>query len=230
MMRLPFAVLLFTGASAFVGCSASRESPEELDDPVVVGREANPDGVAYPTDQLGGMQRAAGRPGQRIPNFTFQAYVDGDRSRGLVTFSMADFYDPTQKRFKIIDLQVAATWCSVCSGVVTATVPVKEKLSAEGVVFLEIIVAGNSPSAGPSLDELDAWVARHGSNYTTAVDVRARRLGGIGIDPKAVPYDLLIDTRTMEILDSSVGAPKDFDVEAYVREGLKYVASHPPSY
>jgi hypothetical protein len=32
----------------------------------------------------------------------------------------------------------------------------------------------------------------------------------------------------MEILDSSAGAPAD--VERYVREGLEWVATHPPSY
>lgn len=217
-------------AGAVASCSAAKDSPPEFDDREVPGRDANPDGVPYPTDNLGGGERAGGRPGQRIPNLTFQAYVDGDRAAGLQTLSLADFFDPTQKRFKIIDLQVAATWCSVCSSVVTATIPVKAKLAAEGVVFLEVIVAGNSPTAGPSVGEVDAWLTRHDSNYTTAIDVRARRLGAIGIDPTLVPYDLLIDTRTMEILDSSVGAPQAFDIEGYVRDGLKYVATHEPSY
>jgi hypothetical protein len=230
MMRSLLFLAAVTGACLVAGCSATKESPDELDDPVVAGRAANPDGVAYPTDNVGGQQRAGGRPGQRIPNFTFQAYVDGDRAAGLKTISLADFYDPGLKRFKIIDLQVAATWCSVCSSVINATVPVKEKLSAEGVVFLEVVVAGNNPSAGPSLGELDAWIAHHGMNYTTAVDARGQRLGAIGIDPKAVPYDVLVDARTMEILDSSVGAPQSFDVESYVRDGLAYVASHAPSY
>jgi hypothetical protein len=216
--------------AAMTSCAASKESPAEFDDPELPGRDANPDGVPYPTDSVGGAQRAGGRPGERIPNFTFQAYVDGDRAAGLKTISLADFFDPSQKRFKIIDLQVAATWCSVCSSVVSATVPLKAKLAAEGVVFLEVIVAGNASTAGPSLEEVDGWIGRHQSNFTTAIDVRGRRLGSIGIDRAAVPYDLLIDTRTMEILDSSVGAPLNFDVERYVREGLAYVTSHPPSY
>lgn len=228
MMR--FLLVTIAAGALASGCASSKSTPDEIDDPQVPGRDVNPDGVPYPTDNLGGQQRAAGRPGQRIPNFTFQAYVDGDRAAGLKTLSLADFYDPTQKRFKIVDLQVAATWCTVCTSVIAATVRVKEKLAAEGVVFLEVLVAGNNPSAGPSLNELDAWVARNKHNYTTAVDVRAQRLGGIGIDAKAVPYDLLIDARTMEILDSSVGAPQNYDVEKYAREGLQYVASHPPSY
>jgi hypothetical protein len=62
--------------------------------------------------------------------------------------------------------------------------------------------------------------------YTLAIDVRSRRMAGIGVS--TVPWDILVDTRTMEILDSSAGAPAD--VERYVREGLEWVATHPPSY
>jgi hypothetical protein len=211
-------------------CSSASAGPDELADPLIAGRASNPEGVPYPTDNLGGAERAGGRPGQRVPNFTFQAYPDGDRSAGLRSVSLADYYDPTQKRFKLLDIQVSATWCSVCSSVTSATVPIKARLAAEGVAFLDVVVAGHDPSAGPSLAELDAWVEGHTSNYTTAADVRGQRLRGVGVDPTAVPYDLLIDPRTMEILDSSVGAPLNFNVEAYVRDGLRFVASHPPSY
>lgn len=211
-------------------CAASKKAPEELDDPDVAARTTNPDGVPYPTDRIGGAERASGRAGDRIPNFTFQAYVDGDRAAGLKTVSLADYYDPTGKRAKILDLQVSAIWCAVCSSVTEATVPVKEKLRAEGGVVLEVIVAGASPSAGPAPSEVESWLVRHQSNVTTAFDVRGRRLRGIGIDPNAVPYDILIDLRTMEILDSSVGAPLNFDVAKYVREGLQFVATHGPSY
>jgi hypothetical protein len=217
-------------AGVVASCSSSSDSDSDFPDPEVPGRSANPDGVPYPTDRLGGAERAAGRPGQRIPNYTFQAYVDGDRAAGLKTISLADYFDPTQKRFKILDIQVSATWCAVCSSVTMSTVPVKEELAKEGVAFLEVIVAGPKTTTGPSMSDVDAWVTRHSSNYTTAIDVRGRRLAEIGIDRTAVPYDLLIDTRTMEILDSSIGAPLNFDVAAYVRDGLKYVATHEPSY
>ena len=231
MMRLvarALAALVF--GAALASCAASKASPSEFDDPDVAGRTANPDGVPYPTDHLGGTKHAATRPGDRIPNFTFQAYVDGDRAAGLKTISLADFYDPTQKRFKVLDLQVSATWCGVCSQVTAATVPVKEALKAKGALVLEVIVAGNAPSAGPDLDEVAAWMTSHQSNVTTAIDVRGHRLGNIGIDRTLVPYDILIDLRTMEILDSSAGAPRNFDIAKYAQDGLDYVGSHAPAY
>lgn len=226
-------LLVFASASAsalvLASCSSSKPAPAEFDDPDVAGRDTNPDGVPYPTDHIGSAQRAGGRPGDRIPNFSFQAYVDGDRS-ALKTVSLADYFDPTGKRYKVMDLQVSATWCGVCSQVTTSTVPVKEKLLKEGAVILEVIVAGASPSAGPSLEEVESWMTSHKSNVTTAIDVRGHRLGNIGVNRELVPYDILIDLRTMEILDASPGAPQNFDISSYAHEGLTFVASHPPAY
>lgn len=105
---------------------------------------------------------------------------------------------------------------------------VKEPLAAEGVVFFEVVVSGAIAGTGPSLGEVDAWVSRHQANFSIGIDVRARRSGTIGVDPSAMPHDILIDTRTMEILDSSIGAP--LDIVKYVRDGLRWVEDNPPSY
>jgi hypothetical protein len=229
-MRLATALMapgLMAGLVA--SCGASQDAASDFPDPDVAGRAANPDGVPYPTDHLGGNPHAGTRLGDRIPNYTFQAYVDGDRAAGLQTISLADLYDPAQKRFKVLDLQVAATWCAVCSAVTDETVKVKAALASEGVVFLDIVVAGPSPSTGPALADVDAWIARHGSNYTTGIDVRGHRLAGIGVDRTQVPYDIVVDLRTMEILEASAGPPKAYDVAKFGRSALAYVASHPPA-
>jgi hypothetical protein len=210
-------------------CSSSGQSPPDFPDLDVAGRDANPDGVPYPTDHLGGVHHAGKRLGDRIPNFTFQAYVDGDRAAGLKTISLADYFDPEQKRHKILHIEVAALWCAICSSVASETVQVKDELDKEGVVLLEIIVAGRGLQIGPSLGEVDGWVMSHHTNFSSAIDVRARRLSTIGIDGGSgrMPWDLLIDTRTMEILNSSVGAPQS--ILRFDRDGLDYVGSHPPA-
>ena len=43
-----------------------------------------------------------------------------------------------------------------------------------------------------------------------------------------MPWDIIIDTRTMEILESSGGAP--LDIVTYDRSLLKAVAGRPPAY
>lgn len=211
-----------------VSCSSSKESEADFADADVPGRTANPEGVAYPTDHLGGAKRVGKRPGDRIPNLTFQAFVDGDRAAGLKTISLADYFDPAQARHKILHIEVSAIWCTICSSVTEATVKVKEPLGQEGIVYLEIMTAGKTGGTGPSLGEVEGWVSRHSSNITTAIDVRGRRTAGIAIDPNIRPWDIVIDTRTMEILDSSGGSP--LDIVKYGRSYLQLVASIPPSY
>lgn len=210
-----------------IGCRSEEPAPD-FADPDLVVRETNPDGVPYPTDNLGGRPRRTSARGERIPNFAFQGYRDGDRSGGLETISLSEYYDPAQKRHKVLHLLAAATWCAICSSELEAAVSAKEPLAAEGVVFFEVIVSGAAPGKGPSLAEVDEWVSRHKANFSVGIDVRARRLGTVGVDPAAMPHDILIDTRTMEILDSSVGAP--LDIVKYVREGLRWVKENPPSY
>jgi hypothetical protein len=221
-MRLPSLML----TCALLASCSSDDHPPDFVDPDVPGRDANPEGVPYPTDSLGGSERASTHPGQRIPNFTFQAYVNGDRGKGLQTVSLADFYDPEQKHHKVLDIQISQVWCTICSVETDSTSQLIAELTADGAVFLQIMTSGSDASRGPALEEVDAWVDRHEMTYTLAIDVRARRMSGLGVN--TVPWDILVDTRTMEILDSSAGAPSD--VAKYVRDGLQWVATHPPSY
>jgi hypothetical protein len=209
-----------------LGCGGS-EAPDELTDPDLPLVATNPDGDPYPTDRIGGRKRSGTRPGDRMPNFTFRAYRSG-RGGGLESVSLAEYYDPHQRRHKVLHLQVAATWCAICSSELEATVPVTEELKAKGIVFVEVIVSGPTPGIGPSLAEVDAWVDRHGTNFPTGIDVRGRRLSAVGVNGALMPHDILIDTRTMEILDSSVGAP--LDVARYAGDGLRFVTERPPSY
>lgn len=230
MMRLATGVLTIGFLACIVpSCSSSKDHEPDFADPQLPGREANPEGVPYPTDHLGGAKRSGKRPGDRIPNFTFQAYIDGDRAAGLKTISLADYYDPQRIRHSILHLEIAAVWCAICSSYADATVIAKEPLGLEGVVYLEVMVGGQrGDGAGPSLREVDDWIARHHSNFTTAIDVRGTRLASIGVPPLSMPWDLMIDTRTMEILDSAAGAP--LDIVKYDRSFLQSVATRPPAY
>jgi hypothetical protein len=224
----PYAALAALAALAVVPIGACKGDPEEFDDPDVPGRSTNPDGVPYPTDSLGSAKRVGKIPGDRIPNLTFQAYVDGDVSKGLAVVSLADFYDPNQTRNKVLHIEGAATWCEICASEADATTTAKAFMNGKGVVYLEVIVSGPTQQRGPSLGDVTGWMSAHKSNFSTAIDVRARRMSGIGVDGTVMPWDILIDTRTMEILDSSGGAPAD--IVDYDSQFVDFVNTHPPSY
>jgi hypothetical protein len=209
------------------GIGACSSEPDELSDPDLPTVTTNPDGVPYPTDHIGSVKRSHGRPGDRIPNFTFRAYRSG-RAGGLETVSLAEYFDPQQRRNKVLHLQVAATWCAICSGELEATMTVVEPLKERGVLFLEVVISGQTAGKGPSQSEVEDWIDRHHTTFPTGIDVRGRRLAALGVSTSAVPYDVLLDTRTMEILDSSVGSP--LDVGQYVLQALDFVTKNPPSY
>jgi hypothetical protein len=217
-------VLVLSLGAAVAGCGDDREP--DFPDPDVAATTSSPDGAPYPTDHIGTDARANGRPGSRVPNLSFQGYRNGDRAAGLETISMADFYDPKAERHKVLLVFAAATWCSICAANSEALVPKKAQLEAEGAAFLEVVVNGGTLNEGPSLGEVEAWMTRHATNYTTAIDVRARRMGALGVS--TVPWSMIVDTRTMEILEAGAGAPAD--IAKYTRAGLSFVTSQPPSY
>jgi hypothetical protein len=189
-----------------------------LDDSDVAGRSANPDGVAYPTDSWGLT------PGARLPNFTFQGYRDSARDRGLEAVSMADFYDPTGSRLRVLLLVVGVMWCPHCQAETTELGAVAPTLRAEGAEIVQVLVEGEGHGEGPDRCELDDWVEEMATTFTVLVDVGARRIERYAaID--GVPWNALIDARTMEVIDAGAGQPAD--VAESVRAALAWVDAHP---
>lgn len=221
-MRL--ALLAFL-ALALAGCGKS--DPPEASDPDVPAHATNPDGVPYPTDHIGTTPRSGKNPGDRIANLTFQAYVDGDKS-ALKTVSLADWYDPTAKKWKVMHIEAAATWCAICGSVADATVITRPAFEPKGIAYLEVVAAGPSAGFGPSLDDVSSWIDAHHSNFTTAIDVRGRRLAAYGVTKDTFPYDIYLDLRTMEILESSAGTAPDIGI--YDQKILQEVVARPPAY
>ena len=87
-----------------------------------------------------------------------------------------------------------------------------------------MLVAGASSGYGPSKAELDSWVDTNHTSWTVLADVRGRRTSQ-QLDLPGVPSSMLIDTRTMEIIHSSAGAPDDLG--AYFKLGLDWITQHP---
>jgi hypothetical protein len=209
-------------------CRSSTQAPDEMSDGDLPGRDVNPDGVPYPTQNIGSRPRQGTLAGQVIPNFKFQGYPSSDSSAGLKVVSLADYYDPQAKDHKLLYLSAAASWCVNCDEASDAAVQIAAKYRALGAIFVEVLVNGRIPQYGPSLSELDAWVGKHKTapDVTVLVDVRARRLGPtMGVTN--VPWSSLIDTRSMEILSASLGSPDI--VGDYVQLGLNWVNANPPS-
>jgi hypothetical protein len=178
------------------------------------GASANPDGVLYPSppNGYGRKARSGATPGSVMANFKYFGYPNGDPSQGLQLIAMADYYDPCQKRYKLIHLSVSAVWCNPCNAETDAIVAAKAQLDGQQVVMLQALDDGPTMNVGATQGDLDRWVTRHHVNFTEMLDPGLGNLGGF-FEAAAVPWNCDIDPRTMEIIDQATGWAGDVTVE-----------------
>jgi hypothetical protein len=171
-----------------------------------MGNPTNPDGFAYPSPSsgYGRTARTGSTPGSVIANFRFLGYPNADTSQGLQTISLADYYDPCSKRYKMIHLSVAAVWCVPCNQETDAIVAAKSQLASEQVVILQALDDGPTQGVPATQNDLDHWITSHQSNFTEVLDPNLQNFAGF-FEAAAIPWNADVDPRTMEILDSSTG-------------------------
>ena len=214
------APLLIIAALALTGC----DDDCEFNDVDVPGKDANPDGVPYPAGPYGIGPRQGSVAGDIVPNFVFRGYRNGNTGGDPVTLSLADLYDPTGQRNVVIHLMAAAMWCPVCTKQTDAMVQAHGTLKSEGATIVQSIIMGPDRDVPPDRCDLVDWITERGAPFTVVLDVDARRLTTV-TTLSAVPFNALIDARTMEVLQSGEGAPVDYT--AYVRTALDWVAANP---
>jgi hypothetical protein len=231
----PSLAVLAMSSGLLLGCSSP--SPAGGAAPgTPMGHDANPEGVPYPAQHIGTRPRGltpAGAPdttpGNVVSNYKFLGYPGGDRSRGLETVALADYFDPSATKYKVIHVMAAATWCGPCNdetdSLVSALGDPSTDPRARGVVYVQALVEGPSPNYGATQSDLDAWIDAHHTPFTEVLDPEAQALGAF-FDASSVPFNADVDARSMEILQTGTGyeAPDAVDV------WLDFVAHSPPAY
>src|SRR6476646_3900781 len=102
---------------------------------VAPGGDTNPKGVAYPTANVGYTARKGTKPGNVINNYKFLGYPQSDITKGLQPVSLADYFDPEQKNYKIIHIIVSGVWCVFCKAETDALIPQIADFKSKKVVF-----------------------------------------------------------------------------------------------
>jgi len=167
--------------------------------------DKNPDGVAYPSDNIGTNPRSGDRAGNKMTNYKFLGYPDGDMSKGLQPISMASLFDPQGAKIKLIHIQASGTWCVYCQEETKVVTPMRQKLEDRKVAWIISLAEGPTPGTAATTKDLDKWVAQFKAPYTHLLDSGNKNFGPF-YDAAALPWNANIDARTMEILSSSVGA------------------------
>lgn len=204
-------------ASLFIagmGCSSTSASQdrglegEGQGAPSVAAPDTNPDGVPYPTDNIGTVARTGtgetAKAGNRITNYKFLGYPNGDRSQGLQPMSLANFFDPKGARYRVLHIQAAGVWCSACQQETEALVPLKAELDAKKAVWVVSIAEGRTAGTPSKQTDMDFWIDEFKSPFTHFLDPNNANLGRF-YDRAALPWNANIDARTMEILTSGTG-------------------------
>jgi hypothetical protein len=194
------------------------------------GHDVNPYGAPYPTPSTGygHVPRTGNTPGSILQNFKFYGFVQGvvpspDQMRIV---SLADYYDPCNKTYKMIHLTAAAVWCGPCNQETDALVAGKSDLASKGVAVLQILFDGATMGTPVYQSTLESWIHLHSSNFTEMLDSELAdpNLGGF-FNTDAIPWNADIDPRTMELLTSTEGFSGDIDTE--LAPGLAAVAEKP---
>lgn len=201
--------LMMFAVLAAMGCSSSTTATtdpgltrDQL--PAVEQRNVNPDGVAYPTADLGTNARKGSIAGNRMANLRFLGYPTGVVEDGIKTVALSDFFDPQQKKFSIIHIQAAGSWCTYCQQEAREFTPEVAALQAKKIGWLTVLAEGTSQGKGASLTDLNKWIAQHKSPNPHAVDTDSQNLG-IFFPAGGLPWNAILDARSMEILAVSVG-------------------------
>ena len=105
-----------------------------------------------------------------------------------------------------------------------AMVAAQPALRAEGAVVVQALIMGPDPDVPPDRCDLVDWIEQGDTNFTVVLDVEARRISSVTVI-SAVPWNALVDTRTMEVLQAGEGVPQDY--ASYVRSALDWVAANP---
>lgn len=200
---------------ASAGCASSSTAPtpapeqdrglEGNGESAASAPDTNPQGLPYPKDNLGTNARQQDRPGNRMVNYKFLGYPDGDIAQGLQPISMASFFDPTGTKYKLIHLQASGTWCTYCKQETRALAPLKAQLDERKVAWIISLAEGATGGVPATPLDLKNWVNQFKAPVTHFLDPGNKNLGPF-YDAAALPWNANIDARTMEILSSSVGA------------------------
>ncbi len=218
----------FAASFLVLASCGSTSSPAQKADASAedIAQDANPYGKAYPSKGFGTSAHSGSLAGGVFQNFRFYGHPNGDASKGMQPLSMAKFFDPEMRAYKIVVLTATAPWCTYCKKETTEIIAARNTFSDRKIGVIQVVVESQSSGIGATQVDFDNWVRVLDHNFDVALDESKRNLGAF-VQAGGLPYALVLDARTMEILYSGVGAPAN--VETAFDRYVSWVDSNPPT-
>ena len=202
----------------------------------------NPNGVCYPTEDIGTGVRSGAVPGSRMTNLAFVGFkartvmqpLDASTTESV---TLADYYDPDGSLgSSIIVILENGMWCppsnteaDFFSGADytsenTGSASWARELAPLGVVVIETLFQGPQFGVAATLDDLRTWVTRHNNDYTTVLDGELS-LGALW-QKAEFPVQIVLDARSMEILEVTTAFETAYDT--HLKTWVDWTKTNPP--
>jgi hypothetical protein len=185
------------------------------------GQGQKPTTIAYPSGPYGVSQQ------QIISDYSFVGFAHPQEAadpNAMQTISLSDFFNPDGQgvfpagspygegtpKPKALLIDIGAVWCSPCQYEAKTILPPEYlKFHPQGAEFLFVLADGPMGGVPAQPSELVNWVKKYKTVYPSVLDPE-RKLGSV-FKADAYPVNILIDTRTMEIVQVFAGAPTEDD-------------------
>lgn len=165
--------------------------------------------------------------GRVIADYAFEGYVD-PAGRGVgeglrEEISLCDFYNPTgdgvfgddspfagEAKPKALMVNVSAVWCQPCKLEASEILPEEYELyGPQGLEILMVLADAQSQGVSATFEDLELWVGAFTVHYIGSVD--EGRVFTNQFNSGQFPSNVLIDTRTLEVVRNIPGLPgEDF--------------------
>ncbi|MFO0552903.1 MAG: TlpA family protein disulfide reductase [Polyangiaceae bacterium] len=165
------------------------------------------------------------KPGSIIENFKFMGFSNASvQNDTLEPLELAMFYNPTgdgvypagspfgegNPKPRVLLIDVASVWCGPCNYEADQVLPGEyAKYKPMGGEFLLQLADGPSVGYPAKPSHLTNWTTKYEVDYPSAVDP-SYKLGDL-FEAEAFPQNMIIDLRTMEIVEVLAGAPQPGD-------------------
>ncbi len=212
MNLLPAASLLGL-ALLLGGCSGGAGGPlyVPMPDADLTSVATNPDGVAYPASNIGGRARSASQPGQTFPDLTLEGVRSAATADTPAVVSMAEYYDPEGLRNDLLHVMAIFMWCPHCNNETNSLAQIAGWQTSHRVAAVQIAMQ-NYDGGAPGWSDVQQWARSHNLAIPVLVDAQGSELGQY-FPVNAVPVNIAVDPRTMEVLSVDIGEVGD--VESY---------------
>lgn len=197
MMARPRQVATLALVAMGLGCGSNRpEVPNEL---LQSGSSCSAPG--YPIDGFGSER------GDLVRNACFQGFRAPTRVppelENLETVAFSDYFDPAgTKQIELLLINTAAVWCSACISEHRTLPRHYQELGPRGLIILGTLFqdAARNPA---SFEDLQRWIRNFDTNFPMVADPEIQM--SAYSSPDLAPLNLVVDARSMRILNKYVG-------------------------